>query len=247
MNAPIVENGYMTETPAGSTDELKVVLDRIAFRPSLETLTEILRVRPGTKDAEDLEGLVFQAQDIARPKGVYTIAFIESSGEDFVVVNGVRLTSRILRVNIGEAQRVFAYVATCGTELEEWSAAVTDMLQRYWVDQIKEMALRAAIKSVDDDINLRYDPGPTSRMSPGSLDDWPLEEQQELFRLLGDPQADIGVELMESYLMTPTKTVSRLIFSTEEQFESCQLCPRDKCPSRRAPYDTGLYDRKYRP
>ena len=230
-----------------SNNQLRVILDDIAFRPSLETLMKNLCVRPGTRDAQDLKGLASQAQDIARPKGLYAIAFIESSGEDFVVVNGVKLTSRVLRVNIGETQRVFPYIATCGTELEEWSAGITDMLQRYWADQIKEMALRAAIKTVDDDINVRYDPGTRSSMSPGSLDDWPMEEQQGVFRLLGNPKADIGVELMDSYLMIPTKTVSRLTFSTEERFENCQLCPRQHCPSRRAPYDRELYDRKYRP
>jgi hypothetical protein len=56
----------------------------------------------------------------------------------------------------------------------------------------------------------------------------------------------VGVRLTDSCLMMPTKSVSGIRFPTETSFESCQLCPRDDCPGRRAPYDSGLYDRRYR-
>jgi predicted transcriptional regulator len=83
-------------------------------------------------------------------------------------------------------------------------------------------------------------------MNPGSLTDWPLREQRALFSLLGDVQATVGVELTNSLLMVPTKSVSGIFFPAEESFASCQLCPREACPNRRAPYDPELYDRKYR-
>jgi len=46
--------------------------------------------------------------------------------------------------------------------------------------------------------------------------------------------------------MVPVKSVSGILFPTEESFASCQLCPREVCPGRRAPYDPDLYDAKYR-
>ena len=82
-------------------------------------------------------------------------------------------------------------------------------------------------------------------MNPGSLADWPLEQQAELFEVLGDVRGAVGVELTESCLMIPIKSVSGIRFSTEVQFENCQLCPRDVCPGRRAPYDPELHERKY--
>ena len=51
-------------------------------------------------------------------------------------------------------------------------------------------------------------------MNPGSLADWPMREQRPLFGLLGDTDAAIGVELMESYLMRPTKSVSAPVSSS---------------------------------
>lgn len=205
-----------------------------------------LRIKEGSTDADKVNRLVGEAQAIARPKALYKVAFIESKGDDYVVVDGTTLTSRVLRVNLEQAHRVFAYVATCGTELEDWSSSIDDMLQRYWGDTIKEMALRVAIRAMNEHLVDRYRPGPISSMSPGSLADWPLQAQRALFTILGNPQEAIGVRLSSSLLMIPTKSVSGIRFPTEESFESCQLCPRKSCPGRRAPYDKELYDKKYR-
>jgi predicted transcriptional regulator len=74
-------------------------------------------------------------------------------------------------------------------------------------------------------------------MSPGSLKDWPIEEQRALFAILGDVEGSIGVRLSESLVMIPSKSLSGIYFPTEVPFYSCQLCPRERCPSRRATYD----------
>jgi hypothetical protein len=90
-----------------------------------------------------------------------------------------------------------------------------------------------------------FQPGNTSMMNPGSLEDWPIKEQAPLFKLLGDAKEKTGIELTEDLYMIPTMTVSGIRFPTEANFESCQLCPRDECPGRRAPYDKDLFGKKY--
>ncbi len=222
-----------------------ILLDSIEFRPDVACLLDRLRVPAGSRYEEQLSGLAGEAQGVARPKALCRIAYIEAKGDDHVIVDGHTLTSRVLRVNLEKAQRVFAYVATCGVELEEWSRSIGDVLRRYWADTIKEMALRAAVRALNEELEDRFRPGRTSSMSPGSLEDWPLEEQAVLFSILGNPEGAIGVRLSESLVMVPTKSVSGIRFPTEESFESCQLCPREGCPGRRAAYAPGLYQRKY--
>jgi hypothetical protein len=222
------------------------ILDDIPFRMDTEQLHRSLRIKEGSELVARLTLLVDQARAIGRPKAHYGVAFIESRGEDHVIINGVRLTSRVLRVNLEKAHRVFPFVATSGTELEEWSKSFDDLLEKYWVDAIKEMALRVAIEHLTDRLIDRFQPGKIARMNPGSLPDWPLPEQRPLFALLGEGPETLGVKLADSFLMTPIKSVSGIWFPTEESFESCQLCPRERCPGRRAPYDPDLYDRKYR-
>ena len=70
--------------------------------------------------------------------------------------------------------------------------------------------------------------------------------ERQLFELLGNPKDTVGVRLTQSCLMVPNKSVSGIRFPIEESFETCQLCPREGCPGRKAPYDSGLYDRRYR-
>ena len=222
-----------------------VILDDIPFQLDLDSLMKRLRIRAGSSHVEDLRQIASEAEAIARPKALFRIAYIESKGDDHVVVDGVRLTSRVLRVNLEQAHRAFAFVATCGTEVADWAKAIDDMLRSFWADAICEVALRAAIQALNQHLAERYRPGRTSAMSPGSLADWPLQAQRSLFAILGNPEEAIGVTLSTSLLMIPTKSVSGIRFPTEESFESCQLCSREDCPGRRALYDEGLYDRKY--
>jgi hypothetical protein len=224
-----------------------IILDDIRFQPNMDALKKKLRIKEGSSSVEKLERLVDDAQAIARPKALYKVAFIESKGDEHIVVEGITLTSRVLRVNLEQAHRVFPFVSTCGTELDEWSDSIDDMLQSYWADTIKEMALRTASEALNKDLEERFRPGRTARMNPGSLPDWPIREQRNLFALLGSPHDAIGVELTESMIMVPIKSVSGIEFPTEVDFASCQLCPREICVGRRAPYDETLYDKKYRP
>jgi hypothetical protein len=80
-------------------------------------------------------------------------------------------------------------------------------------------------------------------MNPGSLENWPISEQKPLFSLFGDVEKLIGVRLSDSFLMFPIKSVSGIYFPTESSFASCQLCPREKCPNRRAKYDPELKEK----
>lgn len=223
----------------------RIVLDHIPFRIELEALAEKLRVPEGSDFAAQLKSLAGQATALARPKAVYRVSYVESRGEDFVVVGGHKLTSRVLRVNLENVYRVFPFVATCGTELGEWADSFDDLLLRYWAETINEMALRAAVQSLARHISGHFRPGPVSTMNPGSLADWPMEQQRALFNLLGDVQNSVGVRLTDSFLMIPIKSISGVKFPTETGFENCMLCPREKCSGRRAPYDRALHEKKY--
>lgn len=223
-----------------------VVLKKIDFDPDPEMLFKKFRFQREGPDGEILEALLGDALDIARPKGMYRVAFVDEKSEDFVTLDEVTLDSRVMRINLDKTQRAFPMIATCGSEIAEWSRGITDMLQRFWVDMIMEEALKRAGATVLNHIRERFEIENISYMSPGSIADWPLSQQRGLFQLLGDPEKEIGVKLTESFLMIPTKTVSRLAFPSDERYENCQLCPRKgHCPSRRAPFDPDLYARKY--
>ncbi|NPV86590.1 MAG: vitamin B12 dependent methionine synthase [Anaerolineae bacterium] len=222
-----------------------VTLATIPFAVDLQSLAVRVHLRPEKVQSGDFEKMLLEAQSVARPKACYRIAYIEHKDSDTVILDKIPFTSRVLRVNLKNAQRVFVFAATCGTELEEWSHTYRELLQQYWADAIKEAALDCAYQFLLDHLEKEHRPGNLSEISPGSIEDFPISQQTALFRLLGDTQRNIGVTLTESLLMLPIKSISGILFPTEERFESCQLCPRPVCPGRRAPFDPTLYKRKY--
>jgi hypothetical protein len=223
----------------------KYILHEIPFQPDIESLMKRVRIKGEGPFADDFARLVEDGQKVARPKALYRPAFIDSRDGDTVTIDGIVFTSRVLRVNLEQAHRIFAYVATCGREIQQWTLSQSDLLCRYWAEALEECALGSAIQALNAHITTHHLPGSSSTMAPGRLGNWPLSEQRPLFSLLGDTQGDIGVELTGSLLMVPTKSVSGMRFPTEQSFESCQLCPREICPGRRAPYDENLYARRY--
>ena len=217
------------------------VLDNIPF--SLEP-GEVLR---DSADREELRAcvdeLIEAVRPVARPKAVYKVSYVGDRGEDSVSIDGVTFTSRVLRINLDPVGRVFPYVATCGRELDEIALPPDDLMSSFFMDRIKIAVLRSASRYLQQHIVETYRLGQVSRMSPGSLEDWPITQQKELFSIFGDVRDLIGVELAESFLMVPLKSVSGILFPTEVRFESCQLCPREVCENRRAPYDPELAER----
>lgn len=222
------------------------ILNDIPFSLDFAALKNKTRIKDGSPFEEELLGMARQAESIARPKACYLLGIIDARSEDSVTIEGVTLTSRVMRVNLGENRRVFPFVATCGMELETWSNQFDDMLYRFWAEAIKELVLMSAFDCLHRELMERYHLDPISEMSPGSLTDWPIAQQAPLFSILGVMVPAIGVTLTSSLLMVPTKTISGILFPAHENFESCQLCPRLNCPGRRAPYDATLYERKYR-
>ena len=148
-----------------------LTLDTITPQFDLEQLCKNLRVKEGTEHVGKLKRLLNQAQTVAKPKAFYRPAFIDSRTDDRLVIRGLAFTSRVLRVNLEKVHRVFAYVATCGLELEQWSLSFDDVLDKYWADAIKEMALRTAVQYLHDHLIEQYRLVRISKMNPGSLPD----------------------------------------------------------------------------
>jgi hypothetical protein len=214
-------------------------LEHIPVSLDLEEITRSLHMGRGG-DWNQVQSLVEVAQPLISARAVYKVCHIESKLEDAILIDEIRLTSKILRKHLSKVERVFPYVVTIGDKLEEKARACTDLLKQYYLDTIGNIALVTARRYLEHQLRSRYALDGMSYMSPGSLNDWTIEEQRPLFTILGDVEASIGVRLNESLLMTPSKSLSGIYFPTEIPFYSCQLCPRKKCPSRKASYDERL-------
>lgn len=215
------------------------LLDEIPVKFDIEQIIKILMIET-EEDKNKLELMLNEASSVVRPNALYACAFIDEKGVDYVVIEGIKFVSRVLSVNLEGVHRCFPYIATCGSEIEEWSESITGIIESYWADVIKQQALAHATQYLNEAMKKAYSLGQSSMMNPGSLQDWPIEEQRKLFRLLGDKVKDTGIVLTESCLMRPIKSVSGIRFETESGYENCMLCPRKNCPGRHAEFDPEL-------
>jgi hypothetical protein len=216
----------------------------IPFKLDTPALLQRVHIHPGSEDAHEFEQLLDLAREAGKPKALYNEVYVELRGEDSVLLNGICFTSPMLRNNLTNIDRVFPYVATCGREMDRVTLTDGNILAVFWWDAIKESLLMTASQYLLEFLEHRYQLKKTASMNPGSGDVnvWPIEQQRELFALLGDVRAQIGVELTDSFLMIPNKTVSGILFPTERDFRTCQVCHRKNCQNRRAPFDQALWE-----
>lgn len=222
--------------------ELKTI-EGIEFRTDAGVV--LSRLGLGREMEAEIAPLVEEALKAARPRACCAVAAIEERGERTVSVAGQTFNSHILRVNVEQCSEVGLFVATCGRELEAWAESHEDMLQRWCAEELCQLALHAAVTAVETHLDSFLPGAHHATMNPGSLEDWPIQQQAVFFRALGEVEPAVGVTLTPSFLMRPRKSVSGLRFGAETAYSNCRLCPRLDCPGRRAAYDEMEYERRY--
>lgn len=217
-------------------DRLTLAMD---FQPDARDLLKRLRLDPDSEEAEDVLALLNRLGPLGKPKAAALRAAVEEADPETgrVVLGGVEFSGRLLARHLREAGECWPHVITCGRELHDAVQALADPFERYLGEEIMRAGLDQARAALLRRLERDFRTGPMAVMSPGSLLEWSIEQQEPLFRLLAEEAAFTGVELTPTMVMIPNKSVSGILFKGEEGWESCVLCPREKCPDRRAGYD----------
>ncbi len=217
------------------------VIENIPVKLDADDLVKGLRIRRNVEYMRDkLGSLIEPITPVMKPKALYSVSFVDKIEGDRVTIGDTVFTSKVVRMNLEHVGRVFPYIVTAGTELDdvELSKGQSAML----LDQVKTVVVSKAYQYLRTHLAKKYGIKKLSSVAPGRLDEWPITQQRELFSLFGDNVDRIGVRLTQTCLMVPVKTVSGLLFPSEDGFESCELCSREKCTGRRAAYDPKLVE-----
>ena len=207
-------------------------------------ILENLSVQPGSDAVQAVADLINIVKKSAQPKALYKDSFIDHRGADTVTIDGVAFTSRALQVNLKSINRVFPYIVTTGLETSKPGLKQDDILHKYWLENIDLKLVEYCMHYLREEIQHRFRTGVLSAMNPGSgeQDIWPIKQQRDLFSLFGGAESEINVTLLPSFLMQPERTTSGILFPSETRFENCQLCKREDCEFRRAPFNPGLWE-----
>ena len=211
------------------------ILDPLPIQLSHAKLRKWLRLK-NSKQWDEALKLIEETQDFIQAKAIYKVSYVDAKLKDAVSIDGIGFNSRVLRKNLDAVERVFPFAITIGDLFSKKADTTGNLVQKYYLDIIGNIALGSARQLLEEHLQSTFALSGMSFMSPGSLADWPLEEQKPLFSLFGDGGLPIGVRLNSHMLMIPVKSISGIYFPTEIPFYSCQLCPRKACPGRKAAY-----------
>lgn len=180
---------------------------------------------------------------ITSPRLVYTVEPVVQIGKtDVRLRNGVPFKSAKLARALRGSEAVVCFVATLGQEVEHEIGHLSDggkLSEAYIVDAIASVGTEQTVEGFQSNMRdglRRYGKGTTLRFSPGYCD-WAIEEQTKVFRVV--EAGLIGVRLMDSYLMTPRKSVSGIFgivpgsLGASLPHNPCSLCGRSHCVARR--------------
>jgi hypothetical protein len=217
-----------------------VVLDKIPVDLDVAKIITQMKIHGDTRRYETcLREMIAVVSPVARPKALIKICCVENKDEESLEIEGVKFTSRLVRLNLDKIDSVFIGVVTAGTEVESIPAP-QDVMQRFCLDAVKNATLFAASTYLRDYLTRHYHTGQLSTLNPGETESFPIDQQKKLFSILGDVENMIGVKLTENCALVPVKSGAGIYYSTETEFISCRLCTNQRCMGRRAVYEPEL-------
>lgn len=146
-----------------------------------------------------------------------------------------------IRKVIEKSEKVVLIAATLGIYVDKlirkWQ--ITDMAQAVVIDSMASVAIEQFMDKIELELSKRYSGYYfTNRFSPG-YGDYPLEKQKEIIKLL-NTEKKLGLNLTESLMLNPTKSVTAVIGMGKEEIKEkssctskCSRCGNKNCPYRR--------------
>lgn len=191
---------------------------------------------PDERTAAEVKRLFASATQIAVPRYCYKV--MDGSLEKDLLLMGEREfhLGPIIARQLTGATHFAVFVATAGTEFEEWRKR-DDLLESFFADALGSVVAERCADEMEKALQTSIDKlgwKRTNRFSPGYCE-WATAEQRKLVPLLGNPNP-CGVLLTESALMWPVKSVSGIVGLGEDvsyHDYSCQLCQYTHCLRRR--------------
>lgn len=160
--------------------------------------------------------------------------FVEK--EKIFINQGMSFDSgKVISSQLHGIEGLVVFTATLGRNYDYWFKGLFDSgdpLKGYIADLIGSITVEAAVdileEKIIEDLSI-YGMSCSNRYSPGYCD-WDVSEQQKLFSFL--PSNFCDIELTESSLMVPIKSVSGIIGigkNIKKKAYACQICTQENC------------------
>ncbi len=178
----------------------------------------------------------------SKPAGAFVILpEIRVDQKKGLIRSGERIfhTDKVVSRMLRKAEQAALFVTTAGAGIELWFRELTlqgDSIKSYLVDIAGSNVADRVAEKVQEKIEQQAELQAlktTHRYSPGYCN-WPVSDQPALFSFF--PRKPCGIELTESCLMKPVKSISGIIGIGPEVRKlayQCETCDMDNCIYRR--------------
>ena len=120
-------------------DSSITLIENVPVTIDMAAAAKKLGIKPGqTKFEKTLERLAGIVLEKARPRAVARLCTIKPIDENNVDVEGVRITSPLLREKTEGLSRVFTFVSTEGLELAKWADHLESSLELVFTGILRE-------------------------------------------------------------------------------------------------------------
>lgn len=215
----------------------RIVFQSIPWNVSNEDAMRINGIRKNSGFEEIFMQAVERAKEKLACKAILKWADVKKIEGNQVTIDDVVFTSKVLAHNLKDKERVFLYLLIVGDGIDEDEVIEEDVVK----DMIRGTALYGGMRFLETYLKEHFGFEDISYMNPGSLPDWPIENNVELFRLL-EGGSEIGATLNQHCYIIPWNASSGIAFENGQGYLNCTLCKK-QCEKRRAPFQKEEYDR----
>lgn len=184
-----------------------------------------------------LDEVLAQTKRICKPRILYRICNGQVLTPLHIEVGGVNFRpGKIITDSLVGSELFCLFVATAGREFEEFRHAYKesgDCVREFIADSVGSVLAEACVANIEQRLDHDLTVPHTLPYSPGYCG-WRITEQHLLFGML--PDRPCGIELTESSLMFPIKSVSGIIgigSRVERKPYGCAICGNKTCYKRR--------------
>lgn len=187
-----------------------------------------------------IEAALSEVEQVASVKEVHHFFSCSVGKEQEILIGTMQIKSENLAKNLKGCHEVAVFGITLGTgvDLLIRKYMVTDMAKAVITQACAAVLLEEACDALQSRIEAEKKQEELwirPRFSPG-YGDFDIRHQADILRML-DTHKKIGLSMTDSYMLTPTKSVTALIGICKEKMEchktGCECCEKMDCQYRR--------------
>ena len=178
-----------------------------------------------------------ELNSICKPQYIYAIypGMVKDNVSIQIGDNRLKLGKTIVSY-LSEVEYFCVFVTTAGQEYDSYKKKLRadgELLKEFIADSIGSVIAEACVSRISEELSAKQNIEHTYPYSPGYCG-WKLKEQQILFGML--PNKPCGVELTESCLMMPIKSISGIFGlgrNIQRKAYGCTICENINCYKRK--------------